>query len=166
MAAPDNRKNKPRGVARSSARLGAVQALYQMDLAATGVDVVLEQISTGRLGDVFEDGECGKADFSFLSGIVKGAVREQKTLDPVINGCLPDRWKLARLDSTVRAIMRSAAYELMFMADVPARVIISEYLDVAHAFFAGDEFRLINGALDRLARNHRKDEFSAPGKDQ
>jgi N utilization substance protein B len=146
-------------VERSAARLGAVQALYQMDLAGTDVGEVLAQFSSRAVGDAFEEGQCGPADFPFLKEVVDGVVREQRTIDPAVNRLLDKSWPLARLDATLRAILRAAAYEIMFMENVPARVAINEYLDVAHAFFDEQEPKLLNGVLNTLARQRRPDEF-------
>jgi transcription antitermination protein NusB len=146
-------------VARSAARLGAVQALYQMDLAGTDVGEVLAQFSARASGDAFDEGQCGPADFPFLKEVVDGVVREQRTIDPAVNRLLDKSWPLGRLDATLRAILRAAAYEIMFMENVPARVAINEYLDVAHAFFDEQESRLLNGVLNSLARQRRPDEF-------
>lgn len=148
--------------ARSAARLGAVQALYQMDLAATDVGEVLAQFSSRAAGDNFDNGDCGEADFRHLREVVEGAVREQALLDPALDKILDKDWPLHRLDSTVRAILRAGAYELAFMEKVPARVAISEYVDVADAFFeGGDEPRFVNGVLNTLARQSRPEEFGA-----
>ena len=146
-------------VARSAARLGAVQALYQMDLAGTDVGEVLAQFSSRTAGDAFEEGQCGPADFGFLKDVVDGVVREQHTIDSALNRLLDTGWPLARLDATLRAILRAAAYEVMFMENVPARVAITEYLDVAHAFFDEQEPKLLNGVLNTLARQRRPEEF-------
>ncbi len=155
MSAP--RRKPP--VARSAARLGAVQALYQMDLAGTDVGEVLAQFSARASGDAFDEGQCGPADFPFLKEVVDGVVREQRTIDPALNRLLDTGWPLARLDTTLRAILRAAAYEIMFMETVPARVAITEYLDVAHAFFDEQEPKLLNGVLNTLARQRRPEEF-------
>lgn len=146
-------------VARSAARLGAVQALYQMDLAGTDVGEVLAQFSSRTAGDAFDEGQCGPADFPFLKEVVDGVVREQLTVDQTVDRLLDKSWPLARLDATLRAILRAAAYEIMFMENVPARVSINEYLDVAHAFFDEQEPKLLNGVLNTLARQRRPDEF-------
>jgi N utilization substance protein B len=146
-------------VARSAARLGAVQALYQMDLAGTDVGEVLAQFSSRATGDAFDEGQCGPADFPFLKEVVDGVVREQRTIDPAVDHLLDKSWPLVRLDATLRAILRAAAYEIMFMENVPARVAINEYLDVAHAFFDEQEPKLLNGVLNSLARQRRPDEF-------
>jgi transcription antitermination protein NusB len=159
MAADAKRSRSNREVSRSSARLGAVQALYQMDIAGTDFSEVLAQFGAGRMGETFEDGECGEADFAFLEDIVEGVVREQHGIDRAIEDHLAAAWTLGRLDSTLRAVLRAGAYELMFRPDVPARVSITEYVDVAHAFFDDEEPRVVNGVLDALARDHRAAEF-------
>ena len=148
--------------ARSAARLGAVQALYQMDIAGTDVGEVLAQFSTRASGDDFEDGQCGEADYKFLKEIVDGVVREQRVIDPAVNNALAKDWPLPKLDSTVRAILRAGCYELMFMDRVPARVALNEYVELAHAFFDGEEAGFINGVLNQVARAHRSAEFGAP----
>src|SRR4051812_12495848 len=101
---------RARPVARSAARLGAVQALYQMDLAGTDVGEVLAQFSSRASGEAFDDGQCGEADYKLLRAIVDGVVQEQRTIDPAVNEILDAKWPLTRLDSTVRAILRAAAY--------------------------------------------------------
>ena len=155
----DKRRGKP--TERAAARLGAVQALYQMDISGSDVGETLAQFSSRALGENFDDGDCGEADYKHLREVVDGVVREQKTIDPQVDQILDKAWPLHRLDSTVRAILRAAAYELMFMEKVPARVAISEYVDVADAFFEKEEPRFVNGVLDRLARMRRPDEFKA-----
>ncbi len=156
-----NEKRRAKPVERAAARLGAVQALYQMDLAGSDVGETLAQFSSRASGDDFEDGQCGEADYKHLREVVDGVVREQKTIDPAVDRILDKAWPLHRLDSTVRAILRAGAYELMFMERVPARVAISEYVDVADAFFEVEEPRFVNGVLDRLARLQRPQEFTA-----
>jgi transcription antitermination protein NusB len=152
-------RKKPLPVARAAARLGAVQALYQMDIAQTDLADVLADFGSIRLGEAFEEGECGEADFVLLRDIVGGVVREQRLIDRSLDDCLAEGWTLARLDATARAILRAGAYELMFRNDIPARVAISQYIDVAHAFFDGSEPGFINAALDQLARRQRQGEF-------
>ncbi len=158
MSGNDNKYPRER---RSAARLGAVQALYQMDLSGSDVGETLAQFSARATGENFEDGQCGEADYRHLKEVVDGVVREQKAIDPAVDQILDKAWPLHRLDSTVRAILRAAAYELMFMDRVPARVAISEYVDVADAFFGMEEPRFVNGVLDRLARQKRPQEFAA-----
>jgi len=154
-----SKKRPARAISRSAARLGAVQALYQMELSGRGIKGVLAEYSSHRLGETFEDGECGKADFPFLKDTLEGVLREQKTLDKKLNEYLSDSWKLPRLDATMRAILRAGAYELQFRHDVPAPVTISEYVDVTKAFFDEEEPKFINGVLDRYARWVRSDEM-------
>ena len=146
---------------RAAARLGAVQALYQMDLAGTDVGETLAQFSSRAAGNNFDDGECGEADYKFLVEIVDGTVREQATIDPVVDKQLDVSWPLHKLDATIRAILRAAAYELMFMDRVPARVSIAEYVGVTNAFYEGDEPKFVNAVLDGLARKRRPEEFAA-----
>jgi N utilization substance protein B len=154
-------KRRAKPTERAAARLGAVQALYQMDLAGTDVGETLAQFSARAAGDDFEAGQCGEADYRHLRDVVDGVVREQAAIDPVVDKILDPAWPLHRLDSTVRAILRAGPYELLFMDKVPARVAISEYVDVADAFFDKDEPRFVNGVLDRLARQRRPEEFAA-----
>jgi len=154
-------KHRQKPVARAAARLGAVQALYQMDLAGTDVGETLAQFSARAAGEDFDAGQCGEADYKHLREVVDGVVREQQAIDPVVDRILDAAWPLHRLDSTVRAILRAAAYELMFMDRVPARVAISEYVDVASAFFGSEESNFVNGVLDKLARLRRPQEFAA-----
>ena len=156
-----NGKRRASPVERAAARLGAVQALYQMDIAGSDVGETLAQFSSRASGDNFEDGQCGEADYKFLKEVVDGVVREQQTIDPIVDAILDKGWPMHRLDATVRAILRAAAYELMFMEKVPARVAISQYVDVASAFFEGQEPGFINGVIDRLARERRPAEFAA-----
>lgn len=150
-------RNQPnssrRPVRRSAARLAAVQALYQMELAQTDVGEVLAQFSTRTAGGNFEEGNVGDADFSHLKSIVEGVVREQRAIDTKINESLAPGWSLERLESILRAILRAGAFELLFRDDIPGRAVISEYVDVAHAFYDGDQPGFVNGVLDRLARS-------------
>jgi transcription antitermination protein NusB len=147
--------------ARSAARLGAVQAMYQLDIGGTDLGETLAQFSSRVTGDNFDNGETGQADFKHLRDVVEGAVREQTLLDPAIDKVLDKDWPLHRLDATIRAIVRCAAFEIYFKDNVPARVAINEYVDVATAFFEdGDEPGFVNGALNTLARQRRPGEFA------
>jgi len=148
-----------RSAQRSAARLGAVQALYQMDMAGTDAMQVINEFSEERLAEVAKNFETDTADEAYFRDIVLGVLKEQKKIDPVIDTQLAEGWRLARVDSILRAILRSAAYELSSNSDVPGRVIINEYVDISHAFFGAEEPRVVNGVLDHLARKWRKDEF-------
>ena len=148
-----------KSTARSASRLGAVQALYQMDIAGTDLSDILAEFPAHRLGREIEGERFVDADPAFFNDIVTGVVRLQRKLDPAIDSVLADNWTLARLDITLRAVLRAAAFEMTERGDVPPRVIINEYVDVAHAFFANDEPGFVNGALDRLARSVRGGEL-------
>ena len=159
-APPPAGKARPRAsVARSASRLGAVQALYQMDIGGSELSDVLADYGSGRIGVQFDDGQCGDADFGFLKAIVEGVVDDQALIDRKVNECLGDGWTLARLEATSRAILRAGGFELMFREDVPPKVTISEYVEVAKAFFSGSEPGFINASLDAMARKLRADEL-------
>jgi transcription antitermination protein NusB len=145
-------------LSRSQARLAAVQALYQMDLAETDLAAVIEEFKDHRLGDRDND-TAAQADPEHFATLLKGVVRCQREIDPMIDRQLAEGWRLTRIDSIVRAILRAAAFELMELKDVPPRVVISEYIEVAHAFFEGDEPKVVNGVLDSLARKLRPGEL-------
>jgi N utilization substance protein B len=146
---------------RGVARLAAVQALYQMDLAGATLPDVLAEFESYRLGKEIDGAQYRDADAAFFRDIVGGVVRDQRTLDPAIHAALSPGWPLARIDATLRAILRSGAYELASRPDVPARVVISEYVDVAKAFFEDDVPGMVNGVLDALGRDLRPAEFAA-----
>jgi len=145
---------------RGAARLAAVQALYQMELGGTTLPEVLSEFETHRLGKEL-DGELYRdADAAFFRDIVSGVVRDQRQLDPAVDQALAGGWPLARVDATLRAILRCGAHELASRPDIPARVVITEYVDVAKAFFEGDAVGMVNGVLDGLARSYRPSEFA------
>lgn len=146
---------------RGVARLGAVQALYQMDVGGGTLPAVVAEFESHRLGQEMEGEQLRPADAAFFRLLVGGVVDEQRAIDPAIHGALPPTWPLARIDLTLRAILRCGAFELMERHDVPARVVITEYVDVARAFFSADEPGLVNGVLDAIARQARPAEFSA-----
>jgi len=144
---------------RGSARLAAVQALYQMDLSSSPVSEIVAEYETLRIGQEVDGNEYREADLGWFRGIVSGVVELQKELDPLIHSSLPTDWPLSRIDTLLRAVLRSGAFELKKRKDVPAKVVINEYLDIAKAFFEEDEPRLVNGVLNRIARDLREDEF-------
>ena len=145
---------------RGAARLAAVQALYQMDVGGVALADVLTEFESFRLGAEMDGEQYRDADADWFRDLVKGVVAEQRKLDPVVNQALVDDWPLKRIDTTLRAILRVGSYELIHRKDVPARVVINEYIDVARAFYEADEPRMVNGVLDRLAREYRPAEFT------
>src|SRR5580692_2508029 len=159
MAPPaDQRKANRRG----AARLAAVQALYQMELAGTGINDIFAEFESHWLGREVEGAEYLPAEAAFFRDVVSGVVREQRSLDPLIDKVLAAGWPLKRIEAVLRAVLRAGAYELGHRSDVPARVVTSEYVDVASAFVDRDETGMVNAVLDQLARELRGDEL--PGK--
>jgi len=150
-----------RAASRSAARLAAVQALYQMDMTGIDLNDVVAEFETHRLGQEVEGEQYRQAEADFFRNLVEGVVHEQRRLDPLIDQQLAEGWRLNRVDSILRAILRSGAYELLMRDDVPARVVITEYVDIAHAFFGEDQPKVVNGILDRLGRKARPGEFGA-----
>ena len=141
---------------RGAARLAAVQALYQMDIGGTGVLELVAEYEEYRLGREIDGETYLKADASWFRSIVAGVVRDQRKLDPMIGAALQDDWALSRLDSTVRAILRCGTFELLERKDVPIAVIVTEYVEIAKAFFEdNDEPKLVNAVLDRIAKQVR-----------
>jgi N utilization substance protein B len=144
---------------RSAARLAAVQALYQMEISGTGIVDVLAEFESHWMGREIEGVEYKPAEEAFFRDIVGGVVREQRKLDPQIDAALAEGWPLKRVDAILRAILRAGIYEISERPDVPPRVAISEYVDVAHAFLDRDEASMVNAVLDKLARELRADEL-------
>ena len=122
---------------------------------------MIAEFETYRLGKEVDGNQYRDADAAFFRDIVTGVVREQMTLDPAIDRTLLAGWPLARVDATLRAILRSGAFELANRTDVPSRVVISEYVDVAKAFFEDDAPGVVNAVLDGLAHELRPTEFGA-----
>ena len=151
----DSRKANQRG----AARLAAVQALYQMELAGTGLNEILAQFETYWLKDDVEGEQYRPAEAAFFRDIVGGVVREQTHLDPKIDAALTRGWPLKRIEMVLRAVLRAGAYELACRKDVPARVVTSEYVDVASAFVDQEETGMVNAVLDQLAHQLRAVEF-------
>jgi transcription antitermination protein NusB len=146
---------------RGAARLAAVQALYQMDLAGTGLNEILAEFERHWLGSEVEGAQYRPAEEAFFRDIVGGVVREQSRLDPQIDAALTSGWPLKRIEAVLRAILRAGAYELACRRDVPAAVVMSEYVDVASAFVDGEETGMVNAVLDQLAHQLRGDEFAS-----
>ena len=158
VAAPQQARRANR---RGAARLAAVQALYQMDVAATPLHEILAEFESHWLGREVEGDEYLPAEAAHFREVVGGVVSEQRKLDPMIDAALQKGWPLKRIETVLRAILRAGAYELDCKPDVPARVVVSEYVDVAHAFVDEDETGMINAVLDQLARQLRAGEFAA-----
>ena len=152
---------------RTGARVAAVQALFQSEQAGASPEAVIEEFIRHRLGGQpeaggFEEGQVPAADVKLFTRIVRTAALQQEALDRRVAGALPEAWPFARLDPVLRALLRAAAAELS-IEGAPARVLLNEYLDVAHGFFTGDEPRMVNGLLDRLARELRPGELRPGG---
>jgi transcription antitermination protein NusB len=126
------------------------------------LDDVIAEFETYRFGKEIDGETYRDADRAFFREIVSGVVREQRQLDPTIATALAPGWPLARLDATLRAVLRAGTFELDTRSDVPARVVISEYVDVAKAFFEGEVPAMVNAVLDTLAKRLRAAEFSTP----
>jgi N utilization substance protein B len=151
----DARKANKRG----AARLAAVQALYQMDMVGTGLNEILAEFESHWIGREVEGAQYLPAEAAFFRDIVSGVVREQRDLDPLIDDALSKSWPLKRIEAILRAALRAGAYELIHRSDVPARVVVAEYADVAAAFVERDETGMVNAVLDQLARRLRAGEF-------
>jgi N utilization substance protein B len=156
-AAAEDRKANRRG----AARLAAVQALYQMDIAGAGLNEIFAEYESHWLGRELEGAEYLPAEAAFFRDVVAGVVREQRRLDPLIDAALARGWPLKRIEALLRAVLRAGAYELDHRRDVPARVVVSEYADVANAFVDADETGMVNAVLDQLARQIRGDELAS-----
>lgn len=144
---------------RRAARLAAVQALYEIDLIGVTPKEVLAEFDRRGSGGMLEDGALLAADRPLFARIVKGVFGRSKDLDEMLDRVLSEGWTVARLEVVLRAILRSGAFELLARQDVPVRVVVSEYVGIAHAFLSDKETGLVNGVLDRLARHLRPAEM-------
>jgi N utilization substance protein B len=158
-----NSNGKPRP--RTGARVAAVQALFQSEQGPTSPETVIDEFIRFRFGNAqgsegFEDGRVHEVDVKLFANIVRAAVREQDRIDGLIAEHLAADWKIERLDPVLRALIRAGAAELAMKDGPPPRVVINEYLDVAHGFFEGDEPRMANGLLDKLAHLLRPTDFA------
>lgn len=152
-----------RAIERSAARLAAVQALYQMEVTEKGLNEVFAEFEAFWIGNEIEGDRYNDAEVAFFRDVLSGVLEDQGPLDRLIDKTLVEGWPLARVDSVLRAILRAGAYELKKRTDVPARVVIKEYVDVAGAFFGLEEAGMINAVLDHLARHLRAGEFEQRG---
>lgn len=153
-AARVNATPKPAN-ARGVARLIAVQALYQMDVGGTTLPQAMAEFELFRLGEEVDGWAYRPADKGYFRHLVSGVVDAQKILDPAIHAALPDGWPLGRIDTLLRALLRTAAFEIMKRQDIPSAVILNEYLDIARAFYDDQEVRLTNGVLNALVARFR-----------
>ncbi|MDE2403243.1 MAG: transcription antitermination factor NusB [Sphingomonadales bacterium] len=144
--------SNPKSRARSAARLAAVQALYQHDMEGTPLATLLDEFHRHRLGAEIEDMQFNDAETAFFDDVVKGALARRDEIDALLGSKLTEGWKLERLDKTMLQILRAGAYELLARSDVPVASVISEYLDVTHAFFDTREAKFVNGVLDAVAK--------------
>lgn len=144
-----------RSRARSAARLAAVQALYQRHMEKTPTARLLDEFHQHRLGAVIEDDQYEDAEVEFFDDVVSGVIAREEEIDAALVERLAQGWTLARLDKTMLQILRCGAYELIARADVPVGTAISEYVDVAHAFFDEREAKFVNGILDAVAKQVR-----------
>jgi transcription antitermination protein NusB len=156
VGAKEIRKANKRG----AARLAAVQALYQMDIAGTGLNEIVSEFEAHWLGGEVEGAQYRPAEAAFFRDVVGGVVREQIRLDRQIDAALNSGWPLKRIEAILRAVLRAGAYELACRLDVPARVVMAEYVDVAAAFVDEEETGMVNAVLDRLAHELRAAEFA------
>jgi N utilization substance protein B len=154
-----------RGRPRTAARVAAVQALFQSEQAGESPEVVIEQFVRHRIGpneaeEGFGEGRAPEADVKLFARLVRTAASRIEVIDSALGEVLAKDWPLEKLDPVLRALLRAAGSELMQPNEPPMRVVINEYLDVAHGFFTGDEPRFANGVLEALARRFRADEFA------
>ncbi len=153
MGKPRKAVEHTQNSARRAARLAAVQALYQLDMNDVAPAVVIAEFVADRLER--------HADQPLFSDLVKGGSAREAEIDTMIGAALVEGWSVERLETVLRAILRAGTYELMARPDIPPRVAISEYVEIAHAFFGGKEPGLVNGVLHRLAQQLRPADFDA-----
>ena len=145
---------------RAAARLAAVQALYQMDVAAKGLNEIFAEFESFWIGQNVEGEQYEQADAKLFREVVQGVVDDQRAIDRITDATLSSKWPLKRVEAVMRAVLRAGTFELRSRPDIPARVVITEYVDVAAAFLARDETGMINAVLDHIARELRADEFA------
>lgn len=153
---------------RTLSRVAAVQALYQSEHAELSSEAVIDQFVRHRIGQLpwkggLDDGNLPEADIPLFTRIVRTATQQQDVIDGMVAQALPEAWPMSRLDPVLRAALRAGGAELWMSDGPPAKVVINEYLDVAHGFFSGEEPRMLNGVLDKLAHLLRPAEFSSAG---
>ncbi|HWU02605.1 MAG TPA: transcription antitermination factor NusB [Novosphingobium sp.] len=145
----------PRSQSRAAARLAAVQALYQHEMEGTDIAPLLDEFHRHRLGAEIDDVQLAKAETAFFDDLVKGVLARREEIDTLVSGKLAEGWRLERLDKTMVQVLRAGTYELLARADVSTGTAITEYVDVAHAFFEEREAKFVNGVLDAVAKSVR-----------
>ncbi|MBX9642827.1 MAG: transcription antitermination factor NusB [Novosphingobium sp.] len=143
---------KAKSQARAAARLAAVQALYQLEMEGTELARLLDEFHRHRLGAEIEGDQYVQAEQAFFDDTVRGVAARREEIDALLEGKLAEGWRLERLDKTMLQVLRAGAWELLARADVPTGSTISEYVDVAHAFFEAREAKFVNGVLDAVAK--------------
>jgi transcription antitermination protein NusB len=141
---------------RSAARLAALQALYQLEMTGTAPEDVIQEFIEHRFG---RNHHAAPHDEEFFADVVHGVLKHQVEIDRSVARSLASGWTLGRIDSILRALLRAATYELVARRDVPAKVVIDEYVELARDFFEGEEPSFVNAVLDRLAHRKRAAEF-------
>ncbi len=148
-------------LARSAARLAAVQALYQMEIAGTDWQTVQREFEDHRLGAEIEGAQYREADVDLFRDILEGVVARQAAIDQLTDRALVEKWPLGRIDATLSAVFRASGYELTARSDIPPKVSIGEYVDVTKAFFsAGKEAKFVTAVLDHMAHEVRAGEMT------
>ncbi|MEE2995882.1 MAG: transcription antitermination factor NusB [Pseudomonadota bacterium] len=167
MKTVERKRERLNGSARrSAARLAAVQALYQIDQSSALPDSVVDEFLRFRLGESFDTENDVAPHKNLFCEIVLGVAARGGQIDDVAGAALSNKWTFERLELILKAILRAGIYELESRPDTPMRVIVSEYVDVAHAFYDGQEPGMVNGMLDRVARTLRADEFGDGSRDE
>jgi N utilization substance protein B len=163
VSAEKNTRKAAPGAKRSAARLAAVQALYQMDMTGVSADAVIVQFFDPDVRRQWPETTITDFDRGLFQRIVRGVTARREELDRIVGAALTADWTVDRLEIILRRILEAGTYELTERTDVPPRVVITEYVDVAHAFYSGAEPGLVNGVLDRLAHKFRDAEMTARG---
>jgi len=145
---------------RSAARLAVVQALYQMEVAGKGINEIFAEFESHWIGREIEGDQYKPAELKFFRDVLQGVLTDQVAIDQQIDRALSGGWPLARVEAVMRATLRAGAYELRARKDVPPRVVIKEYVDVAGAFFGATESGMVNAVLDKIAREERAAEMA------
>ncbi|HVE03788.1 MAG TPA: transcription antitermination factor NusB [Rhizomicrobium sp.] len=159
MSTPQDHASSGAHALRRASRLAAVQAIYQMELTGVDAEAVASEFIEHRFEHEPEMKAAGPGDEDFFGAIVRGVPQHQVEIDRSIAKCLAADWRFERVDSILRAILRAGAFELIVRRDVPAKVVIDEYLEISHAFFNKDEPAFVNAVLDKLAHRKRAPEF-------